>query len=140
MRIRTSGVQQDDADIEKEVRLTIIGRSGLLRGPRYEGHTWCARTRNDSLTDPPHSVSGSIPLRDTFYAGITHRDFNPRGCLLRAIFPRAAPLRQRRPRPRCCRRRCCLSITANTVTPRRSSNLFIRTRSITRTRDCVRLK
>lgn len=37
----------------------------------------------------PRVVSGSILLRDTFYAGITRRDFNPRRCLLRnsVIFP-----------------------------------------------------
>lgn len=55
------------------------------------------------------------------------------------FFPMPRPVGNR-PRPRCCRRRCCLSVTANTVTSRRSSNLFIRTRAISRTRDLVRLK
>lgn len=70
------------------------------------------------VASPHVAVSGSIPLRDTFYAGITRRDFNPRRCLLRnsargfSWSDYAAPLWRRRPRPRCRRR---LSITANTV-------------------------
>lgn len=50
---------------------------------RRDTHTWCARTRNDSLGFVPHvGCIDSILLRDT-YAGITRRDLNPRRCPLR---------------------------------------------------------
>lgn len=74
----------EDADVEKEVRLMIIDRFGLLRGPREERHTWCARTRNGSpgfaRTPYPHRFRCGT---ETFYAGITRRDLNPHGWPLR---------------------------------------------------------
>lgn len=64
---------------------------------------------------------------DAYY--VIPRDFSWSDC--------AAPLRRPRPHRRYRRR---LSITANTVTPRRSSNLFTRTRSTSCTGDRVRSK
>lgn len=68
-------------DIGKEIRLTIIGRFGLLRGPRGETHLVCEDAERLTRLRPARCID-LILLRDT-YAGITRRDLNPRRCPLR---------------------------------------------------------
>jgi len=80
MRIRISGFRQEDVDIKKEVRLTIIASGCCV--DRDTKDTPGVRGRGTTHSASPRTVSGSSLLRDTFYAGITRRNFNPRRCLL----------------------------------------------------------
>lgn len=97
---------------EKEVRLTIIDRSGLLRGPRdTPGVRGRGTARPASRARRIHS--DSVAGRNLLRSGITRRDLNPHADG-HYVIPRG---RRDFSRSDCAAPLSSLSLTADTVTP-----------------------